>query len=151
MNTEITEMPDENNSRIDFYSCDGHYKLGLICMQLGRLEDAIKELKLASLDKKRRMECNSLIWFCYQKNRNYPDAKAWIYKSLELTQAGSTEWLFFKYMLALTHEETKYFYYALCLYKEINKYKTGYKNVSTRISWIRNHLKKTNSFTGYVS
>ena len=128
---DVGEKINEDDSEIHFY-------LGVAFMEQGLLDEAIEELKIASKDSEREIECTSVIASCFRQKKEYTEAVKWIEKALKLARKRSAQAFALKFDLATLYEELKIGEKALALYKDVQKWDPEYRDVSMKIGKLEN-------------
>lgn len=139
----VTKFKQEMDEKLDKEDSEIHYNLGVAFLEQGLVEEAIEEFKLASQDKKRVLECYSVISYCCKQKKDYKEGVKWIEKGLEITEKGSTQYLSLKYDLASLYEEMKEKEKALKLYNEIQEFNAEYRAVGERIKSLKRRSSKS--------
>ena len=131
---EFTKALEEEVDQEDYES---HFNLGIAFLEQGLIKEAIQELKLASQDEKRAVECYSVLSHCYRRKNDFQEAVKWIEKALKLSDKDSSQSFDLKYEFASLYEELKETKKALNIYNEINKWNAEYRDVAKRIENLK--------------
>jgi tetratricopeptide (TPR) repeat protein len=131
---EFTKALEEEVDQEDYES---HFNLGIAFLEQGLIEEAIQELKLASQDEKRVVECYSVLSHCYRQKKDFQEAVKWVEKALKLSDKDSSQSFDLKYELASLYEELKETKKAINIYNEINKWNAEYRDVAKRIENLK--------------
>jgi len=129
----VSEFKKEVEEKVEKEDYETHYNLGIAFMEQGLLVEAIEAFKLASKNKKRTVDCYSVISYCYRKKKDFQEGIKWIEKGLELIDKNSTQFFALKYELASLYEEIEERERALTLYNEIKEWNAGYRDVNKKI------------------
>ena len=122
---------------VDKEDYESHFNLGIAFLEQGLMEEAILELKLASQDEKRSVECYSVLSHCYRRKKEFQEAVKWVEKALKLSDKESSQSFDLKYDLASLYEELKETKKALNIYNEIKKWNAEYRDVAKRIENLK--------------
>jgi len=119
--------------KIDKKDYESHFHLGIAYLEQGLLDEAIEELQLAGQDKKREIDCCSILSFCHKRKKEYKMAREWLERALDLTKKGTSPYFGLKYELASLYEEMQEMKKALNIYEEIKKWNPHYRDTKDRI------------------
>jgi tetratricopeptide (TPR) repeat protein len=123
----------------DKFARDGsetHYQLGIAFMDQGLYAEAIEELTQASREKSLAVDAYSAISTCYRRKRSFQDAEKWLKKALVLAKEGSDQYFALEFDLAEICEQADHRERALSLFKEIQGWNPGYRNISLRVEQL---------------
>jgi tetratricopeptide (TPR) repeat protein len=130
----------------DFYEANGqdvsenpetHYELGFAYIEMGLVEDAINEFRVASNDSLLKIRCCRVIARCYADGGKYREAIHEFKKIVsELTYDGE-ECTDIKYDLADIYVKNSEYDNALKLYDEIQSQDPGYRDVAAKIKEVK--------------
>ncbi|MFP4081756.1 MAG: tetratricopeptide repeat protein [Candidatus Aminicenantes bacterium] len=129
----LSRFKRDVEGKIDKQDYESRFNLAIAYLEQGLIEEAIAELKLASQDEKRAMECFSVLSACYRGKGDLKQAISWIEKALGLAEEGSSQNFRLKYELAALNEEIGERNKALRLYKEIKEWDPRYRDVAAKI------------------
>ncbi|UCC38282.1 MAG: tetratricopeptide repeat protein [Candidatus Aminicenantes bacterium] len=127
---EFTEALEEEVDKEDYES---HFNLGIAFLEQGLIDEAIQELKLASQDEKRAVECYSVLSHCFRKKKDFQEAVKWIEKALKLSDKDSSQSFDLKYELASLYGDLRETKKALSIYGEIKNWNAEYRDVAKKI------------------
>jgi pilus assembly protein FimV len=133
----VAEFTKALEEEIDKEDSESHFNLGIAFLEQELIEEAIQELKLASQDEKRALECYSVLSHCYRKKKDFEEAVKWIEKALKLSDKDSSQSFDLKYELASLYEELKDEKKALDIYNEIENWNAEYRDVTKRIEKLK--------------
>ncbi|NWF52522.1 MAG: tetratricopeptide repeat protein [Nitrospirae bacterium] len=119
---------------------DTHYNLGLAYKELGFLDDAIKEFKLACDDPKNFISSSSMLSICYMEKGLYPLAINILKKAIGKIDIKDESYWAMKYDLAEAYEKSGNLKEALETYIEINEWNSKFRDVSEKIDQIASIL-----------
>lgn len=131
---EFTKALEEEVDQEDYES---HFNLGIAFLEQELIEEAIQELKLASQDEKRAVECYSVLSHCYRQKKDFQEAVKWVEKALKLSDKDSSQSFDLKYEIASLYEELRETKKALNIYNEINKWNAEYRDKAKRIENLK--------------
>ncbi len=128
------------DEKIEKTNYEARYSLGIAFMEQGLIDEAIEELKLASLDPERAMDCFSLISRCLKKKKNLPEAVRWMEQALDLAEEGSDQHYVLSYDLAVLYEDLNENKKAIDLYREVKAWNPTHRNVAKRLKILEKIL-----------
>lgn len=140
----VSEFRKKVEKKVDKKSYEIRYNLGLAFLEQGLIDEAIEEMKIASADPNRTLECCSIISDCYKRKRDYPEAMNWIVRSLELVKPNSHPYYALKYEMALLYEEIKEEAKALDIYQEILNWDEDFRDVREKVRAIEKKFSEIN-------
>ncbi len=130
----------EGNERGSEEDTETHYELGVSYLEMGLLEDAITEFKIASNDPSKKLECGRGIAGCYMEKGDYGQAIEEFKRILSELSSDDKEYLDLKYELADSYLKNYEYYNAAELYQEIHSDDAGYKDVAKKIAYLNDVL-----------
>ena len=130
---------DEKLEEKDYES---HYNLGIAYKEMGLIEDAINELKIAAKDPERTAQTSSVLALCYMSRKLYPFAIKEFKKAMETMSSSDDGYLLLKNDLADAHEKNTEYETALKLYEEIHAQDPNFRNIKQKIEKIKSLLSK---------
>lgn len=119
-----------------------HYEMGFEYIEMGLMEDAIKEFRTASNDPSKKVRCSRVIAQCYMKLEQYQNAIEEFEKLLSELPVESQEYLHIKYDLAEMYEKNSQYDNALRLYQEIQTQDEAFSDVAGKIEAVHSRLEK---------
>lgn len=137
--SEFRKVLDEKVDKKDYES---RYNLGIVFIEQGLFDEAIKEFKLAAQDKSLTMDSYSALSICYRNKKDLDEALKWLEKAQNLSDKGTFQFFALKYEEASIYEQRNDLKKALKLYSEVEKWNTEYREVSKKIEELKNKLKK---------
>jgi curved DNA-binding protein CbpA len=117
-----------------------HYELGSAYMEMGLVEDAIKEFRIASEDPLNKIRCCKVIAECNMEKGDSGNAKKELEKLISTLSADQEEYHEVKYALADIYEKNREYDHALDLYSEIYSEDAGYRDVARKVGTIRSMI-----------
>jgi pilus assembly protein FimV len=133
----VAEFTKALEQEIDKEDSESHFNLGIAFLEQELIEEAIQELKLASQDEKRALECYSVLSLCYRKKKDFEEAAKWIEKALKLSDKDSSQSFDLKYELASLYEELNDAKKALNIYNEIVNWNAEYRDVAKKVEKLK--------------
>ena len=112
------------------------YELGVAYMEMGLVEDAIKEFRLASNDHSKRVKCIKEIARYYVNEEDYQKAMEEFEQLLSDLSPDNKECLDVKYELADIHVKTGEYDKARKLYSEIQSEDPKYRDIEKKIKTV---------------
>ncbi len=114
-----------------------HYELGFAYIDMGLLDDAINEFRIASKDPQRKIRCGRVIARCCMELGNLQGAIDEFRELLSGLAGNSYEAMDVKYDLADIYVKKEDYDYALELYDEIYSQDAGYSDVAKKIENVK--------------
>jgi tetratricopeptide (TPR) repeat protein len=100
-------------------------------------DEAIEECELAAQDEKLKIECFSIVSFCYRQKKEYKEAMKWLEKAQNVTGKDVNQEFALKYEIASLYEDMNEDDKALKIYDEVNKWNPEYRDVEERINSLQ--------------
>jgi len=138
----IAKFKEGVEAKVSQEDYETRFNLGVAYLEQGLINEAIAEFELASKDKRRAVDCYSVLSYCYRKKKDFTQSLKWLNKALEIAEKGSSQSFGLKYELASLYQEMKDKKKALNLYQEIKKWNPKYRDVSDRIEELQRKSKK---------
>jgi tetratricopeptide (TPR) repeat protein len=114
-----------------------HYELGFAYIEMGLMEDAVKEFRIASNDPLIKIRCWRVIARCYAEEGKYGEAIEEFEKIVSDLSDNGEECLDIQYDLADMYLKNSEYDNALKLYSEIQSRDAGYRDVAAKIKEVR--------------
>lgn len=111
-----------------------HYELGISYKEMSLLDEAIEELKLASLEPAKFVECQGVIGLCYLEKGDYPSAMRTFQEARAKVAVRSTEYQDLTYQMAIACEEVGRMEEAAQEYQRLYQIKPDYRDVKQRLN-----------------
>jgi tetratricopeptide (TPR) repeat protein len=128
---------------VDEKDSETHYNLGIAYKEMGLVDDAVRELQIASKDPKKTLASLSVIALCYMSKGRYPAAITEYKRALALMTSADENYLEFSFDLAGAYLQNKDYDNALKLFVEIHTQSPDFKNVSQEIETVKEIITKT--------
>ena len=135
----INDIKDESEEEPREDS-ETHYELGSSYMEMGLMEDAIKEFRIASDDPSNKTRCCKVIAECYMDSGDCGNAKKELEKLMSSLTSDQEEYHEVKYALADVYEKNGEYGHALELYSEIYSEDAGFRDVARKVGTIRSMI-----------
>ena len=129
----FSEFKKGVDTQLEKEDTETHYNLGIAYKEMGLLDDAIREFKIASADHKIEFDCYNLIGICYVEKGVPLKAVEVFKKGLELPGISSDEYAGMSYELGTAYELSGMTAEALSAYTETDKKNPGFRDVQSRI------------------
>jgi tetratricopeptide (TPR) repeat protein len=110
-----------------------HYSLGIAYKEMGLLDDAVREFRIAASDPDREFDCYSLIGICYVEKGSPQKAVEVFKKGLELPGRSDEEYASLSYELGKAYELSGMTAEALAAYMETQRRSPGFRDVESKI------------------
>lgn len=130
----ISDLHDESDAEEDPGT---HYELGFAYIDMGLMEDAINEFRIASKDPQRKIRCCRVIARCCMEQGNLQGAIDEFRDLLSGLSGDSDEAMDIKYDLADMYVKKEDYNDALELYDEIYSQDAGYSDVARKIENVK--------------
>jgi tetratricopeptide (TPR) repeat protein len=137
--SDFSRKVDEKIGTVDL---EARYNLGIAYLEQGLIDEAIKEFKLASQEKKWELESFTNLGECYKRKSDFGEAIKWFEKALQLVEAESIQAYALKYEIASLYEAKNESDKALQLFAEVLEWNSEYGDVTTRIKTIEEQASK---------
>ena len=131
--------------RVDQDNYELHYSLGVAYLEQGLWEVAIDEFQIASHDNNRALDCFAMIGQCYAQKGEFEEARRWVEKALSLAKDGDRPQFTLKYELACFYLETGDKEKALALFREVEKWDPGFRDLPKRIKALGKSTSQRNA------
>jgi tetratricopeptide (TPR) repeat protein len=113
---------------------DTHFNLGIAYKEMGLLEEAIGEFRIASHDPSFFVEACSMIGVCANELGRHDDAAQWYQKALVVPDLSADARTALRYELAFSFEMTGEIEQAVGLFADIQSTDPTYRDVSARLA-----------------
>ncbi|MEF9437887.1 MAG: tetratricopeptide repeat protein [Candidatus Mariimomonas ferrooxydans] len=114
------------------------YNLGIAYKEMGLLEDAIREFKIAAKDPEKTVQSSSMLALCYMDKKQYPLAIQEFKKTVEAMDKTDKEYLGAKCDLADAYVKNNDHAKALVIYKEVLAQDPKFRDVARKVKIIKN-------------
>lgn len=109
------------------------FDLGVACLQMGLLDEAIAELRLAAADPARLVECASLLAECFVEQGQPERAVRWLEKGLAAPGLRAPRRRGLQYELGAAYEACGEPSHALAVYARLQSEDAGFRDVQERV------------------
>lgn len=139
----VSEFKKGVKEKIAKEDYESHFNLGIAYLEQDLIDEAIEEFEIACRDKRRTVDCCSILSYCYRRKKDYKQALDWLDRALETVKKGSGQYFGLKYEMASLYEEMKEKKKALALYSEIKKWNPKYRDTTDRIENLEKKSSKS--------
>ncbi len=113
-----------------------HYNLGIAYMEMGLLDEAIKEFRISVNDPDRKLDSLTLQGLCFRDQENYADAEEVFTRLLSLDALESDRILALRYELGLLFEAAGRKDEALQVFRMIFGNNPGFRDTMQKIAFL---------------
>ena len=113
-----------------------HYNLGTAYQKIGRIDEAIDELKKASEDPQRTVDCYLRLAFCAREQNMLSEALDYLKKGLRQKDLAPAKKLALEYEMAVTYKMKGKRRKAQKLFKEIHKTDSAFREVKRELAEV---------------
>lgn len=113
-----------------------HYNLGTAYQKIGRIDEAIDELKKASVDPLRTVDCYLRLAFCVREQSRFKEALDYLKKGLRQKDLTPAKKLALEYEMAVTYKMQGKRRKAQKLFKEIHKTDSAFREVKRELAEV---------------
>ncbi|MEW6002190.1 MAG: tetratricopeptide repeat protein [Nitrospirota bacterium] len=117
-----------------------HYNLGIAYKEMGLIDDAIREFRIALGDPNRFIQSSSMIAACYSEKGQYQLAADILIDALKKVKERDESYWSMKYDLAGIHEKGGNLEGALNCYREIYEWNSRFRDIPEKIIQIKERL-----------
>lgn len=146
----FSEFKKGVDTQLEKEDTETHYNLGIAYKEMGLLDDAIREFKIASADHKIEFDCYNLIGICYVEKGAYKKAVETFKKGLQLPGISDDEYASMNYELGTAYELSGMTGEALSAYMETSKKNSGFRDVQSKISQLGGSRETKRGRVSYV-
>ncbi|MEW6419054.1 MAG: tetratricopeptide repeat protein [Nitrospirota bacterium] len=114
-----------------------HYNLGIAYNEMELIDDAIREFQISLKEPKRFIHSSNMLGICYMKKGLYSPAIDVLKNAIEKIGDRDESYWAMKYDLAEAYEKNGNTKEALDLYTEIYEWNSKFRNVSDKITHLR--------------
>ena len=111
-----------------------HYELGISYKEMALLDDAIEELRLASLEPSKFVECQSVIALCYAEKGDYERAIQSLEEARSRVNKQEDRYQDLTYQIAASYEQDGRSGEAAHTFQELFQLNPGYRDVKARLN-----------------
>jgi tetratricopeptide (TPR) repeat protein len=146
----FSEFKKGVDTQLEKEDTETHYNLGIAYKEMGLLDDAIREFRIASADHKIEFDCYNLIGICYVEKEDYKKAVETFRKGLQLPGISDDEHASMNYELGTAYELSGMTGEALSAYMETSKKNSGFRDVQSKISQLGGSRETKRGRVSYV-
>jgi tetratricopeptide (TPR) repeat protein len=136
---EVKKGTDVQTNEEDF---DTHYDLGIAYREMGLLDDAITEFKVAMRSREKEVLCHMMIGLCYIQKEMISEAISQFKTGLYVEEITDRETIALFFELGQAYENLDDLREALYYYEKVAKKNPQFRNVANRVQQIQNQGKK---------
>lgn len=125
------------DSELGEHDGESRYDLGIAYKEMGLLDDAIKEFKIAEKDPEKALKSASMLALCHMDKKQYPLAIKEFKRVLEIMSPGDEGYLGARCDLADAYVKNKEYDQALNQYKAILKQDPKFRDVERKVKIIQ--------------
>lgn len=133
MDGVFREFKKSVDSQLDKEDTETHYNLGIAYKEMGLLDDAIAEFKVAASDPHRRLDCLTLEGICSKEKGDLKGAEKAFREGLASDGATQEGVLSLKYELALLYEESGDMERAREAFGEVARMNSGFRDTVRKL------------------
>jgi tetratricopeptide (TPR) repeat protein len=111
-----------------------HYNLGIAYMEMGLCDDAVQEFRNAARDRKRKVDCQTLVAFCFRDRGDFRAAENTLREGLAFDGLTQEEILSLTYELALMYESAGDADSALQALRNVAAIDPGFRDTGEKIA-----------------
>jgi tetratricopeptide (TPR) repeat protein len=130
---------------------EAHYNLGIAYKEMGLLDDAIAEFRLALKDIRLSVDAAVLIGLCYRDSQRYTEAEQSLRKALDALAPADERVLNVKYEMAEVMAIGDKLKESLAVFKEVYAANQAFRDVSHRIKAVAEQLEGKVDESGEIS
>ena len=119
---------------------ESHYNLGIAYREMGLLDDAISEFEKAEKDPSRYVDCQTLKGLSFSDKDDYESAELMFQQALDSPYLEDIQRLNLGYELGLLYERAERSNDALISYQDVLSQDNNYRDVSEKISALKDTL-----------
>jgi tetratricopeptide (TPR) repeat protein len=119
---------------------EAHYNLGIAYKEMGLMDDAISEFRIALKDIRLSVDACSLIGICYREMGRFKESAASFMKAIDSLAVGDERVMALKYDLADTQVAAGELREALASFKEVYNINQSFRDVSHRMKELAEGL-----------
>ena len=130
----FSEFKKGVETQLEKEDTETHYNLGIAYKEMGLLDDAVREFKIAASDPKKEFDSYNLMGICYIQKGDPQKAIGIFKKGLELPDRAEDEYASMNYELGQSYERCGMIAEALSAYGETRRRNPGFRDVESRIA-----------------
>jgi pilus assembly protein FimV len=128
------------SSQVSDEDSDTHYDLGIAYREMGLLDDAIAEFKVAMRSREKEVLCHMMIGLCFMEKDLFSEAISQFKTGLYVEGITDRETIALYFELGQAYERLEDIREALYYYEKVAKKDTRFRDVSTKISKLSQEL-----------
>lgn len=130
----FSEFKKGVEAQLEKEDTETHYNLGIAYKEMGLLDDAVREFKIAASDPKKEFDSYNLMGICYVE-KGIPQKAIDIFKKgLELSGRAEDEYASMNYELGEAYKQCGMIAEALSAYGETSRRSPGFRDVESKIA-----------------
>lgn len=130
------EFKRGTKSQVSDEDSDTHYDLGLAYREMGLLDDAISEFKIATRSREKEVLCHMMIGLCYAEKEMLPEAISQFKTGLYVEGITERESIALYFELGQSYEQLEDLQEALYYYEKVAKKDPHFREVTARMNDI---------------
>lgn len=130
----FSEFKKGVDSQLEKEDSETHYNLGIAYKEMGLLDDAIREFKIAAADPAREFDSYNLVGICFVEKGAPQKAVEVFKKGLELPNRSKDEYAGMSYELGLAYEQCGMIVEALAAYTEARNNVPNFRDAEGKIA-----------------
>jgi tetratricopeptide (TPR) repeat protein len=134
---QFSEFKKGLDQQLEEGDTETHYNLGIAYKEMGLLDDAVSEFRIAAMDPKRRTDCLTLQGICNRDKGDFASAEAILTMALADGGLSSEEILNLNYEIASLCEAMGRNDDALSYYRKAKALNPGFRDVANRIASLQ--------------
>ncbi len=129
----LSKFKEGVDRQLDRSDTENHFNLGIAYKEMGLLDEAIAEFRIASADPQRQVACLTLEGICSRDKGDFAHAENLFFEAGALDVLTAEEVLSLSYELAVLYEASSRPDEAIGIYHEIWKQRPDYRDVKDKV------------------
>ncbi len=138
--TVLAQFKQGVGRTVSIEDCDTHYDLGIAYKEMGLLDDAIAEFKIATMNPARQCIGETMIGLSYLEKGDVPSALEHFKLGLQSQQRSEREELGLYYEMGAAYEAVGDLPEALYFFQKVDKRDLSFRNVRQRVNRLQGAL-----------
>jgi tetratricopeptide (TPR) repeat protein len=138
--TVLAQFKQGVGRTVSIEDCDTHYDLGIAYKEMGLLDDAIAEFKIATMNPARQCIGETMIGLSYMEKGDIPSAIEHFKLGLQAPQRTEREELGLYYEMGAAYEIVGDLHEALYYFQKVDKRDPSFRNVRQRVQRLQGAL-----------
>jgi tetratricopeptide (TPR) repeat protein len=138
--TVLAQFKQGVGRTVSIEDCDTHYDLGIAYKEMGLLDDAIAEFKIATMNPARQCIGETMIGLSYMEKGDVPSALEHFKLGLQSQQRSEREELGLYYEMGAAYEAVGDLTEALYYFQKVDKRDLSFRNVRQRVNRLQGAL-----------